>query len=151
MGDLRTTTNHWDAAPGQPPEPLLSQPELLEIAAAGWAIGAHSLTHTALPTLPSGEAFAELAGSRLALEARLRRPVRSLAYPYGAHTEAVQALARKAGFRYAFVIDQQAGAVLEDAPLAIFRAYVFPHETRFSLWKKTRPWYRAHIGRKRGW
>ena len=46
-------------------------------------IGAHTLTHPILTTLPTAEAEREVRGSQGELEARLKRPVRLFAYPNG--------------------------------------------------------------------
>lgn len=87
-------TNDW---PGQlanvPRLPLLSAAELRELAAAGFEIGSHGLTHAALDGLSPAEAEREVAGSKSALEDALGRPVEVLAYPYGRSGTAVRGLA----------------------------------------------------------
>jgi peptidoglycan/xylan/chitin deacetylase (PgdA/CDA1 family) len=87
-------TNEW---PGQlarvPRLPLLSAAELRELAAAGFEIGSHGLTHAALDGLPPAEAEREVVGSKRALEDSLGRSVELLAYPYGRSGAGVRALA----------------------------------------------------------
>jgi peptidoglycan/xylan/chitin deacetylase (PgdA/CDA1 family) len=64
-------------------------------------IGAHTMTHPRLATVPPDEARAEMAESRAALEQQLGVPVRHLAYPVGDVTSAGErefALAAELGF-----------------------------------------------------
>lgn len=76
--------------------------ELLELAADPLCtIGAHTMTHPRLATLPEPQARAEMADSRTTLEALLGRGVRHFAYPVGDPTSAGArefALARELGF-----------------------------------------------------
>src|SRR5579859_1007938 len=71
------------------PGPDAASPRLLEWAhveemqADGFGFGSHTRSHPALAALPRDQIEDELEGSRLALENRLRREVRLLAYPYG--------------------------------------------------------------------
>jgi peptidoglycan/xylan/chitin deacetylase (PgdA/CDA1 family) len=87
-------TNDW---PGQlarvPRLPLLGATELRELAAAGFEIGSHGLTHSALDGLSASEAEREVVGSKRELEDMLGRPVQVLAYPYGRSNAAVRGLA----------------------------------------------------------
>ncbi len=62
---------------------------------------AHSLTHPYLPALDDHVARHEIEGSKLALEARLERPVDAFAYPSGLFRERERLLVREAGFRVA--------------------------------------------------
>ena len=62
---------------------------------------AHSLTHPNLPALSEGAAREEIAGSKLALEARLGRSVQAFSYPTGLFGAREQRLVREAGFRIA--------------------------------------------------
>ena len=77
-----------------------------ELAAAGWTIGAHTVTHSNVALLDPAAAEAEIAGSRDALEAAIGTPVRHFCYPNsgGQHAyfgPAVSAVLRKMGFRSA--------------------------------------------------
>jgi peptidoglycan/xylan/chitin deacetylase (PgdA/CDA1 family) len=64
-------------------------------------IGAHTLTHPVLTTIPAGEAEHEIAASKHRLEQILGHPVTTFCYPRGAYSEAHVGAARRAGFRYA--------------------------------------------------
>ncbi len=87
--------NTW---PGQPPSiprlPLMNASALRETPGSV-EIGAHTVTHPDLTKLPPERAAEELKNSRAALEDITGRPVRWLAYPYGASTHAVRDLARR--------------------------------------------------------
>ena len=73
--------------------------QLGELAEAGWEIGSHTCTHPRLPELDGRALAAELRRSREQIEARLRRPCTSIAYPYGAVDARVTAAAKAAGYR----------------------------------------------------
>jgi peptidoglycan/xylan/chitin deacetylase (PgdA/CDA1 family) len=92
------------------------------LADAGWEIGSHTRTHPRLTSLRDGELGRELEGSRLELEARLGRPCRSLAYPYGDLDLRVVAAARRAGYEAA--AGPPGGLPGEDA-LAVARVGVY--------------------------
>ena len=61
----------------------LSWSQLERLADAGWEIGSHTLSHPRLTQLDDDALRRELRKSRAACEGALRRPCRSLAYPYG--------------------------------------------------------------------
>lgn len=82
----------------------LSWDQAREMAAAGIAFGSHSVTHPNLARLTDAELGWELAESKRILEARLQRPIVTLAYPIGtraAFDERVMAAAKRAGFQLA--------------------------------------------------
>jgi peptidoglycan/xylan/chitin deacetylase (PgdA/CDA1 family) len=58
-------------------------------------LGAHTLTHPILTTLPDAELDHEIGGSRAVLEERLRRPIRYFCYPNGAHDPRAVAAAKR--------------------------------------------------------
>jgi len=90
-------------------------PALVEIAATGWEIGAHGVTHRALTDLSVEEAWQELRQAREEIEERLGLPATSVAYPFGAVSPRVAALARDAGYRAA--VTMHPGPVERDADL----------------------------------
>lgn len=72
-----------------------------QLAAAGWEVGSHTLTHARLTDL-SGEALREeLLESRRLIAARLGH-CDTLAYPFGAWDRRVAAAAADAGYAFAF-------------------------------------------------
>jgi len=94
------------AAAGAPPRhPTLSEDELVRLADGRLIeIGAHSVTHPVLASLPQERQRAEIVGSKQQLEAILGRAVDRFAYPHGApehFTRETAVLVREAGFRSA--------------------------------------------------
>jgi peptidoglycan/xylan/chitin deacetylase (PgdA/CDA1 family) len=61
----------------------LTSDEILEMVAAGWEVGDHSLTHINLAD-NHGQVWVEASQSRLNLQDILGIPVNTFAYPYGA-------------------------------------------------------------------
>jgi peptidoglycan/xylan/chitin deacetylase (PgdA/CDA1 family) len=114
--------DHPDLPPGHR---ILREDELRPLEASGIAIGAHSLAHADLPSLPRGAARAELRDSRLALEALLGHPVTTMAYPFGRHDARTRQDAADAGYTVACAC---AGAGPWEA-LALPREPVFPSTT----------------------
>lgn len=93
--------DHWAAGPHAHELRCLDWDELGWLRDRGWEIGSHTRSHPRLTDLPPARVAAELAGSRAAIEDRLRAPCSSLAYPYGAADAAVVEQARAAGYRAA--------------------------------------------------
>jgi len=89
--------NDWDEGvlSGRP---LLSWPQLRELAAGGIAVGAHTVTHPRLTELDRQAAEQEMSRSRSELERELGAPVVHFAYPYGRTSQALEGLAERAGF-----------------------------------------------------
>ncbi|MCW5978547.1 MAG: polysaccharide deacetylase family protein [Bryobacteraceae bacterium] len=89
--------NDWDQGPygGIPSLPLMTWSELNELAAAGIELGAHTASHPNLAAIPIDRAREELVACRKEIEDRTGRPVRSLAYPFGASTAAVRGIAQE--------------------------------------------------------
>jgi peptidoglycan/xylan/chitin deacetylase (PgdA/CDA1 family) len=90
-----------DIAKVAPPSDLMLRAnQILELHRAGMGIGAHTMTHPILASLPLDEARREISGSRDALEAIVGARVGLFAYPNGkpgvdygtAHVEMVRAL-----------------------------------------------------------
>ena len=61
----------------------LTSTEILEMVAAGWEVGVHSMTHINL-TDNHGQVWTEASRSRSDLEDSLGIPINTFAYPYGA-------------------------------------------------------------------
>ena len=87
----------------------MSWDTLGELAERGVLVGSHTASHPHLPHLGDADLQAELVSSRELAEARLGRPCRLLAYPYGHHDARVQAVARDAGYTGAFTLDPPTG------------------------------------------
>jgi peptidoglycan/xylan/chitin deacetylase (PgdA/CDA1 family) len=89
-------TNDWpNQAPNIPRLPLLSWSELGQLAAAGFEIGAHTVTHRALTEIPRSEAAKEIVESKMAIEDRLGQAVQNFAYPFGLFSRSICDVARE--------------------------------------------------------
>jgi len=109
-------TTGWveDAGPAARPRParMLTWQQVLEVAAAGVEVGAHSHTHPELDQLRAPQLERELRDSKSRLEDRLGGPVPALAYPFGYSSARVRQAARDAGYQHACAVGNAiAGAV----------------------------------------
>lgn len=129
--------------PGLTPEPMPSE-ELLpmtwdqvrELAADGWEIGSHSVTHPRLPQMADADLRRELVDSKRTCEEQAGVPCRTLAYPFGDADARVVGAAAEAGYVAGVTM-----TVLRCAgPLAVPRIGVYSNDTRrrFAL-KVSRP------------
>lgn len=97
---LGTTSPEW--YPGS--DRTMTDAELLDVVAAGVAVGSHTRTHRDLPPLDPTALDSELAGSREDLEQLVGVPVDLLAYPRGHFSSEVSVAAAAAGYRAAFTV-----------------------------------------------
>ncbi len=86
-------TTAWIGQPG-----YLTRSELRALAAAGWTVGAHGVTHRYLSGLDDADLDEELLGSKQALEELLGRPVHHMSLPGGRADARVAAAVRRAGY-----------------------------------------------------
>ena len=77
---------------------MMDEPELRELAAAGFEIGAHSVTHPDLSQLDYETCLREMTESRRTLERVVGAPVRTFAYPFCRYGPAALAAVRTSGF-----------------------------------------------------
>jgi peptidoglycan/xylan/chitin deacetylase (PgdA/CDA1 family) len=83
-GHLGGLSDWPSALPGSPQFELADASELAALAADGFEIGCHGMTHAPLELISQPDLERELAGAKQVLERELRRDVRAFAYPYGA-------------------------------------------------------------------
>lgn len=109
--------------------------DLRRLADEGFAIGAHSKTHSDLRRRPGEpmEAFgrrmqAELAAPLQLFKARLGREPRVLAYPYGAHDDDVADKVREHGYVAAFSVRREGNPSFVH-PLRIHRSQIYADMT----------------------
>jgi peptidoglycan/xylan/chitin deacetylase (PgdA/CDA1 family) len=76
---------------------MLSEEEIRELAAAGWELGAHTMTHPDLSQLDYESARREIQDSKTALEAISGVPVETFAYPFGRYNETAIAAVADSG------------------------------------------------------
>jgi peptidoglycan/xylan/chitin deacetylase (PgdA/CDA1 family) len=99
----------WADAPRPSGRALLTWEQLREYAAIpGFGLGAHTLTHPALPNCSLEDALAEIAGSADRLRERVGVEVEQFAYPFGAWNGNVARLVADLGFRAAYTTDGSA-------------------------------------------
>jgi peptidoglycan/xylan/chitin deacetylase (PgdA/CDA1 family) len=106
--------------------------ELGELEAAGVRVESHGISHRPLAALQLDEATREIVLSKLRLEDRLGRPVRSFAYVKGseAHYKPVHlSLVRQAGYEVAFTSVSGANGPGAD-PLRLHRYNIEPYPAR---------------------
>lgn len=76
---------------------MLSANEVRALAAAGWEIGAHTVTHADLSTLDYDACLHEISDSRDVLEGITGQRVQTVAYPFGRYSPAAISAAQDAG------------------------------------------------------
>ncbi|ALW83696.1 hypothetical protein AUC43_00395 [Hymenobacter sedentarius] len=150
LGDFEVRHNQWDLAadPTEPRSEIMDLAQKRAFVAAGWEIGAHTMSHLRLTTLPPSEAAQEIQRSKAELEATLQTQIVSFAYPYGDSNDTVKKAVREAGFTLGVSTDT-GGMHLEDDRMQVFRINMFPNESASSLFKKTSTWYRKYYRWKR--
>lgn len=75
--------------------PLLELDTLSELTGDGVEIGAHSMSHRDLTTLPETELEQEIVEARRVLEQHSKSPVAAFAYPFGRHDAKVRSVVRR--------------------------------------------------------
>jgi peptidoglycan/xylan/chitin deacetylase (PgdA/CDA1 family) len=96
----------WACVPRSSERVLLTWEQIHEFAALpGLALGAHTLTHPALPTCSHEDARNEIAGGAESLRSRAGVEVKQFAYPFGAWTRGVARLVAQLGFHGAYTTD----------------------------------------------
>jgi peptidoglycan/xylan/chitin deacetylase (PgdA/CDA1 family) len=88
----------WRAGPHRGELRPMDWDDLGRLAAEGWEVGSHTVTHPRLTALDDEALREELVGSKAACEAALNRPCATIAYPYGDHDRRVVAAAAAAGY-----------------------------------------------------
>lgn len=84
---------------GQPG--YLTWDQVRQLAAAGWEVGSHTVSHPDLTKLSSKLLERQLTVSKTVLEEQLQRPVRAFCYPSGRQNAAVAAAVARAGYEVA--------------------------------------------------
>ena len=141
------SSNEWDQSHGFEPVPLLTKPQLRELASLGVEIGCHSSTHRDLRSLCEADLRAETAGTANDLVEADLPPPRFFAHPYGFSDLASREAVEKAGFLGAVGLVQRYASRSSDRfdlprimILALDRGWRFRLRTAF-------PWFFAHLRR----
>jgi peptidoglycan/xylan/chitin deacetylase (PgdA/CDA1 family) len=107
---------------------------LREVAARGFEIGGHTVSHPHLTQLTDDEIRAELRNGRERTEDELKRPCRFLAYPYGEEELRVRTAAARAGYVAAFALP---GVRSDLDRFAFPRVGLYRRDGSFRSWAKT--------------
>ena len=111
-------------APGcEPDDRPMSVAQLEELLRQGHEIGAHSVTHVKLTTVPQARMVEEVRDSKAALEQALRRPVDFFCYPAGDYDEAVRRAVCESGYHGACTVEPGAN-VPGDDPFTLKRTEI---------------------------
>ena len=94
-------TDSWDTA-WERRERLMDWQALADLPPDVVRIGSHTVGHAPLTAVSSEEVVRELVESRITLEDRLGRPVRTIAYPFGLNDGVVQRLAGAVGYEVGY-------------------------------------------------
>ena len=95
LDGVKAPAHYWEAWPH------MDWDNAAALAAAGFEIGAHSMTHPDLTRCDAVRLADEVGGVKTMLEARLARQVDSFSFPYGRHNSDVRQAAARAGYRLA--------------------------------------------------
>lgn len=101
----------------------LTTRQVKAMVAAGWEVGAHTLTHPDLTTVDDARLTQELEGSRALLRERLGVPVTAFCYPAGRNDARVRAAVKAAGFTTATTVEPGIASPKDD-PFALPRIRV---------------------------
>ncbi len=141
LGNRKPKTNFWDTPQGEPEVPLLKPNQILEMSHSGLVeFGAHSLNHRKLTELKGPEIEKEVAGSKAALEAFLKKPVVSFAYPYGLVNEEIKQITLASGYTFGVAVNSGPTRFGGDL-MEIRRVHMFPRTSILEFFKKTSGYY----------
>lgn len=115
--------NEWDMQHNAVEIPCMSAEQLRDWAANGHEVGAHTLDHIYLPGADAIEAERQIAESKTVIEAVLGEEITNFCYPYGGETQAVRAMVKRAGFKYATTTKRGRAAFGHD-PFGLSRRFV---------------------------
>jgi glycosyltransferase involved in cell wall biosynthesis/peptidoglycan/xylan/chitin deacetylase (PgdA/CDA1 family) len=124
MGDA----NRWTANGPLAGRALMSWEDLRGIHAAGMAIGAHTVSHPKLTTLPLDAALREIEASRDRIATEIGARVEHVAYPYGSFSQELRQAVEGAGF--ATASGTRPGANGPATPMAALRRHEIPGTRR---------------------
>ena len=99
--------NEWDYVKLNVRKELMSWEDLRFIADKGYRIGSHTMTHKDLTKLSDRDLEREVFDSKKLLEDRLGMEVDTFCYPYGYFDRRVVEVVKKAGYKYAFTVEEK--------------------------------------------
>ena len=145
IGGFIGKLNTWDVNPGGIRFRHMTAEQIQAVAAQGWEVGAHTMTHRALTRLNSRILAKELGESQKLLQDLCQQKIISLAYPFGLQNLEVRAIAGHFGFVFACQgIRARQGA---SNRMMLLRIPVYQLESLESFRKKLR-WPQMPIAQK---
>lgn len=129
--------NSWDQKSNEPKLKMMNKQQILEMQDYGIEFGSHTLSHSDLTKISYEEAKKELVESKIILEEKLGREIKSFAYPYGNCNEEVKKIAREAGYKLVYATDNAPLGLHEDL-FQIRRIGIFPNTTVRGLARKVK-------------
>ncbi|MDL5050546.1 polysaccharide deacetylase family protein [Oscillatoria amoena NRMC-F 0135] len=97
--------NDWDSGGREKPSRLMNHGQIAQWLAAGFEIGAHSMSHPRLTQIAPEKAREEIAASRKRIEDEFQVPVNSFCYPYGDCNGQIARMAAEAGYSNAVTLE----------------------------------------------
>lgn len=137
----------WQETPHRHELFCLSWEELRKLHAAGWEIGAHSMTHPLLTQLDDETLAWELEESKRRCEEMLGAPCRTMAYPTGDFDDRVERAVAVAGYEAAAALPRR---FTDPHPLAWPRVSIQRRDGELAFRVKVAPLVRA-LRRTRLW
>jgi peptidoglycan/xylan/chitin deacetylase (PgdA/CDA1 family) len=118
-------TGRWLEQENEADRPMLTWEQIQHIAASGIECGSHTHTHPRLDGLPLARVRDEIETSKELLDSHLPSPARSMCYPYGCYSDAVQQAVQQAGYTSACAVRYELSSPQDDM-FALSRLSVTP-------------------------
>jgi len=128
--------NEWDWRELNVKKEIMSWEDLGFLVEKGYKIGSHTLFHPDLTKLSDRELEKEVSYSKKLLEDKLSVEIETFCYPYGRYDDRVVNAVKRAGYRFAFTVEQKKFSLKD--PYRIGRIGVFGNKlfVLFSFIKK---------------
>ncbi|WP_254708453.1 polysaccharide deacetylase family protein [Streptomyces lunaelactis] len=98
-----------------PPAPMMTLAQVPRLEQYGMEVGAHTVTHPQLDTLPAGALRRELTESKAVLEDVVGHEVTHLAYPHGYNSRGVRKAVARAGYASAVAVRHALSSETDEA------------------------------------
>ncbi len=92
--------NEWNVVDGKPRIELMDEDDIVRLNEIGMEVGSHAHNHIMLEGKDEEEALRQLTISKSILESIIRKPVLSIAYPYGSLPDDYSKITEWAGYKY---------------------------------------------------
>lgn len=133
--------NQWNVAEGKPRMDLMDEDDIKKLIEVGMEVGSHAHDHIMLGDVDGHKVARQLTLSKSVLESIIKKPVISIAYPYGSVPVNAKRVTKEAGYRFGLAVK-----TTQQSRYAIRRwIYDDLDNARTLLWKTSRvyTWYRA--------